>query len=616
LSTIRKRLRRNQLAAVLRQRFARLDREALEFIESLGRWRRIGRGQVLFDQDEPAEGFFLLVTGRLEALVREDGGERVAGEVVQGESVGEMGVLTHHPRSAKVRALRDSELVEFSREAFERMVRRYPEIVRIMAEVLTGRLARSNVSRVAGASLVNVAVVPAGGDDERAFAAADRLARELADSLDRLGPTLLLDSRRVEELLGADVAQTPDDSPYDIRLSAWLHEQARRWRFVILRADPSDTPWTRRCVLSADRVLLAGAAGSDPGLSRIERRLDREWRDAPARSRMLVLSHDEPGPFPENTRAWLAPREGVRHVHVRTGRPEDVDRLARLLAGKAVGLVLSGGGARALAHVGVIRALEEAGVPIDAVGGTSMGGILAAEYALGWPAQAMLRRTTAFLDKLRSPANLSFGLSSVLSGRRLESIYAATCGDRRIEDLWLPFFCTSANLYTAELIVHDRGLLRDALYATGALPGVFPPHMEAGEVLVDGALLNGLPCDLMKELTGGIVAAADIAGFPGGPPRRSAGSRGNAQEAGRRPRPPRMFDVLQHTTMLGSRGRLERLRRDADVYIPCEAGPDHGLLQSRNAERLEAIGFAAGRAAAAQILELLHGPPAAGAAGR
>ncbi|MFW5837561.1 MAG: cyclic nucleotide-binding domain-containing protein, partial [Desulfovibrionaceae bacterium] len=317
LDTIRRRLRRNQLAAVLRRRFGRLDRESLDFIESLGRWRRLRGGEVLFEQGEAARSFFLLVAGRLEAVIHGFGGDHVAGEVVQGESVGEMGVLTSHPRSAMVRALRDSELVEFSREAFERMVCRHPEIVRVMAEVLTDRLARSNVSRTAGARVVNVALVPAGAQQAQANAAVDRLAPMLAEALSRHGAVLLLTSDRVEQLLGMAVAQTTHDSPFDIRLSAWLHEMGRQHRFVILQADPGHTPWTRRCVMFADRVLLAGAAGSDPGLSAEERDLGDAWRRSPAPSRMLVLLHDRPGEFAERTRDWLAPRDDVRHAHLR-----------------------------------------------------------------------------------------------------------------------------------------------------------------------------------------------------------------------------------------------------------------------------------------------------------
>ncbi|MFW5838008.1 MAG: patatin-like phospholipase family protein, partial [Desulfovibrionaceae bacterium] len=300
---------------------------------------------------------------------------------------------------------------------------------------------------------------------------------------------------------------------------------------------------------------------------------------------------------------WLAPRDDVRHAHLRLDVPGDAERLARLLAGKAVGLVLSGGGARAMAHAGVIRALVEAGVPIDAVGGASMGGVLAAQYAMGRSPQEMEQDTREQLDRLRSPANLSFKLSSVLSSRRLDSMLQAACQNLRIEDLWIPFFCTSCNLYTAQLVVHERGLLRRALYATIALPGVFPPQLESGDVLVDGAIINALPCDVMKQCTGGVVVASDITGAVR--EGEAAGSGAGAPAWGGRRELPNMFDVLQHSTMLGSRHHLERLKRDADVYIPCQVGADHGLFQTTGVERLVDIGYKAGRAAVPRILEQL-----------
>ena len=143
------------------------------------------------------------------------------------------------------------------------------------------------------------------------------------------------------------------------------------------------------------------------------------------------------------------------------------------------------------------------------IGGTSMGALIAAESALGWDAATMARQNQAIFGGWRS--DLTFPLLSILGGRRSGARLHASIGDVQIEDLWLPYFCVSSNLSRAEMMVHRTGSLWRSLRASASLPGMFPPVVFDGDLLVDGGLLRNLPADVVRDLTGGgTTIAVDV----------------------------------------------------------------------------------------------------------
>ena len=197
-----------------------------------------------------------------------------------------------------------------------------------------------------------------------------------------------------------------------------------------------------------------------------------------------------------------------RHYHVRVDSAADYRRAARLLAKRAIGLVLGGGGARGFAHVGVVRALRELGVPVDVVGGTSAGALFAAFVALGLDTDAMLASGLNVASSLLDP---TVPLVSLASGSAFARSLRESLGDKLIEDLWIPFHCVSTNMTRAEIKVHDRGSLFLAVLASNTAPGIYPPLPIDGELHVDGGILNNVPADVMGECVGdGQVIAVDV----------------------------------------------------------------------------------------------------------
>ena len=288
------------------------------------------------------------------------------------------------------------------------------------------------------------------------------------------------------------IAQTADGDAAHPRLVQLLSEQEIAYRYVVYEADSTPSTWTQRCIRQADHVLLVGAAGpAEPGV--IERDLLQRHEIVRA-SKSLVLLHEASTRQPGGTRLWLDKRDVGMHYHVRWGNRADFARLARLVTGHGVGVVLGGGGARAMAHVGVMRALIEQGCAVDMLSGVSAGAGIAALFAFGFDHATVL-------EKCRKAANrvdYTIPFYALTSGRNWTKTLTTLFGDRQIEDLWLNYHCISVNLTRAELVVHDSGSLLHATRASSSIPGVLPPVFDGGELLVDGGLLNNLPVDVMR----------------------------------------------------------------------------------------------------------------------
>jgi predicted acylesterase/phospholipase RssA/CRP-like cAMP-binding protein len=459
----------------------------------------VAAGDVVFRQGEAGDGLFLVTSGRLRVTVATEGTERVLHDLGRGSVVGEIALLTDRPRTATVHAVRDSELQLLRAPVFLDLAERSPALMSGMLRLLTDRLlTRDRLLTDRALPPIRAIAVAAAGQDPGPAAAVGRL---LADQLARSGRVRRLDAEEADRDLGRGAAQRKPGDPGRGELTGWLHDVERDHEWVIYQAEAEDTAWSRLCLSQADVVLLAARADGDAAASPVEARA----LAAPSLRCELALLH--PGQ-PSGTARWLAGRRVADHHHLRDGRPADIARLARMITGTGCGLVLGGGGPRGFAHLGVIRALEEAGVPVDVVGGTSIGAIVGALCALDLDDTARVRALTHQIGRL---VTLTLPLVAVSSGRRVDRLLADRLGTVPIEDLPRRFFCISASLTRAEEVVHDRGPLWPAVRASASLPGIFPPVYADGDLLVDGATLNNVPADVMRGLVGtGTVVAVDL----------------------------------------------------------------------------------------------------------
>lgn len=502
-----RRMHARQLLCRLAPVLGALDARLLDEVEKAADWIYLDRGDVLFEQGDPADGLYFVVSGRLVVEhVDEDGVARPIGEAGRGQSMGEMAFFTGAPRTARASAIRDTVLVQFTNAEFDALVSARPQLMRSVAAGLVERLNQAN-SSASPARVTNLAVIPASpGAPVAAF------CERLAAALSTFGPVLRLSSATVNQMVGdPGIAEAPEESPESARLLAWIEAREGAHRFVLFEADPHPCAWTRRCLHQADRVLLLARADEDAAPGELERALLNHPRRVTDAKQWLVLVHPEGTQhLPRRTSAWLAPRSIQAHHHLRWGNAGDLGRLARHVAGRAVALVLGGGGARGFAHIGMVRALREAGVPIDMVGGTSMGASIAAQVAMGWSPERLASTNRRVWVKIRPHKAYTIPLISIISTRKSDRVGKMLYGDTEIEDLWTPFFCVSSNLSTAELMVHRRGSLLWAATASASLPGAAQPVLHERHLLCDGALLNNLPTDVARRLGAGVVIAAEV----------------------------------------------------------------------------------------------------------
>lgn len=385
---------------------------------------------------------------------------------------------------------------------------------------------------------------------------------------------------------------------------------------IFLIGEPNPSGWSRACIAHADEVLLLADPDEAPSRTALEEALLRPGRDADGHQHLpmqtLLLLHRAGTRSPTDTASWLNPRSVKRHIHVQPSDERHMRRLARMLTGRSVGLVLSGGGARGLAHIGVIEALEQVGIEIDMVGGTSIGAVIGGLHAVGVHGPALRAAAhRAFIASGNPIGDFhALPLLSLARGARArkvtrEGILSATGTMIGVEDTWKTLFCLSTNFSAAREAPLTRGVLDAAVLASFAIPGVMPPVVIDGHLHIDGGCMNNLPVDVMRRLGAGRIIAVDVTshvvrtydadGVPGPWTMLLNRLRG-----GKRPGMPGLMHMILQAPIIQSVSRQAVQHAGADLTIkPAVRGV--GLQGWKRMDRAISAGFDA-------TLEVLRGP--------
>ncbi|XP_037047391.1 neuropathy target esterase sws isoform X4 [Bradysia coprophila] len=459
-------------------------------------WIFLESGRAVYRQDEIGDSTYIVLSGRLRSVVTQANGKKeIVGEYGKGDMVGIVEMITETSRTTTALAVRDSELAKLPEGLFNAIKIKYPVVVTKLIRLLSHRiLAAGSMPSKPGATPLEanpvthkystVALVPVSED-----VPLTAFTYELYHSLCAVGPSLRLTSDVVRKSLGVSILE-PN---YEYRLTSWLAQQEDRNIITLYQCDYNLSAWTQRCMRQADVIIIVGLGDRAPTVGKFEKEIDKM---AMRTQKELVLLHRESANKPPvNTLQWLNLRPWVtNHHHIQCAKRmftrksqyrindlyskvlmsepnmhSDFSRLARWLTGNSVGLVLGGGGARGAAHVGMLKAIQEAGIPIDMVGGVSIGAFMGALWCVDRNIATVTQKAREWSKKMtqwhRQILDLTYPITSMFSGRGFNETIRDTFGDIYIEDLWTPYFTLTTDITASTCRVHTNA---DVMYNLGA----------------------------------------------------------------------------------------------------------------------------------------------------
>jgi NTE family protein len=455
---------------------ADIDDEQLDQLASTVDRQHITANQWLFHLGDPSDAIYVIDSGRF-AAVGADG--EVFREMASGDSIGELGLIAGAARSAGVRALRDGVVWRIAAETFTEVLAAAPQLQSAMLRVMARMLRESRSVNVSQSPRV-VGIVSAGA----------ALAAPIVDAI----ATRLRSHGRVAVVspLAETTAGVADHAELVEAFSEILDRAERSNHWVLVVADRSSGDlWRRYVVAQSDRLVVLVDQSRPPEA------LDRPETLGPVH--LITMTEADP--------SWWDVLEPVSHH-----RDDDdgIAALARRIAGRSLGLVLAGGGARGLAHFGVYEELTQAGVVIDRFGGTSAGAIAAAAFAMGMGAEQATEAARNSIGKVSPLGDYTLPAIALTRGGRIDRIVREIFGDALIEHLPRGFFSVSTDMITGDQIIHRRGSLSLAVRASISIPGLLPPVQDDDRLLIDGGLLNNLPADVMCADRDGEVICVDL----------------------------------------------------------------------------------------------------------
>ena len=595
VSIASRRLREGQLALHLVRLYKGFDAASIKEFKNAVTWISLTAGETLFRRGELADAAYLVVSGRLR-VIPENGAREypIYNDVAPGEIVGDLPMILEETHSATMTAVRETEIARIPKSAFDDWIERRPRMMYKLVQAAFRRNHRLGATDEKSLKLRrSVAIVSL--DEQLDLAPiVGSINTKIAD----FGSTIILSSATVDELLHVPgISQSVSGSPANTRLLQWIDEIENSHCYVLYLADCSQCEWGHRVLRQADHVVFVAKASEDSRLREIELNHRRLFDNDPLRSSLLLL-HEPNAVRPVNTALWLKNRSAGAVYHLRRENDEDLSRLVRIIAGRAVSLVLGGGGARGFAHLGVLRAMEELGIPVDMIGGTSVGAPIAMAPAQDMNADQTQECAAQAFDSLK---DYTLPVVSVLAGRHITRNIESYANPWDIEDLWLPYFCVTTNITQARSIVHRRGSLARAVRASVSIPGVLPPVAIKGDLHVDGGILNNLPIDVMRKLNPtGTIIAVDVLP-PKGPRAKSEYPLGlsGLKVMGSRLLPwlkpirvPSLGSTILASMTIGSAGSLKRMIDDklADIYLSINV-KGVSMLNFKDVERIAEIGY-------------------------
>jgi NTE family protein len=526
-------------------------------------WITLTGGTRLFSAGDDSDHLYLLQSGRLGVFRHDDDhqGLHLIGVIKPGEPAGEMSLIAGTPHTSTLIALRDCELMVLPKEAFFKAIEAAPDVLLSLSRQMIHRARSGNAREGRRHNTPNVFAFFALNDYPT-----KPLAEAVASQIRALGYSVVVIDKTQHGATSETFAEAEADHDYVL----FVAEKAEsHWRLLSAR-QVDHSFWIADARLHSAREhndfqdTLSSALNLEEHGSLDPLGLQR------APDLILIQSQDNLGKkIIRHTQAWLETVKPSRWFHIADNNLVDVQRLARIITGQSIGIVFSGGGARAFSHIGAVQALREAHIPMDFVCGSSMGAIVGACVASEWD-EAMIdeKIRAAFVES--SPLDdITFPFLALTGGKKVDERLAKYFGEVLIEDLPLPFFCLSANLTSGTIKPHRSGRLSRALRASISLPGVMPPVIEDGQVLVDGAVMRSFPAQMMRNTHMGTVIGVDVTRAKGIDPKSIELPKSMPQwfiKGDWRKGPP-IVSILMRSATITTAADLEQSRLATDLLI-------------------------------------------------
>lgn len=638
-------------------------------------WVQVNSGQVIYQQKDESDAIYIVLNGRLRAIQEgDDGNMKVIGEYGQGDSVGELEVLTESHRPGTLHAIRDTELAKFPKTLFNSLAQEHPGITIKVSKIIASRMraliegpmaeptheSKMSVQRHKVTSTHNlrtVAIVPC-----TAGVPVVEFGNRLQTALQQIGCINGVTSLNQASILN-HLGRHAFSKMGKLKLAQYLADLEEKYGLVLYIADTSvKSPWTQTCISQADCVYIVGLSDGSPNIGEYERFLLTTKTTA---RKELVILHSERFVPPGLTRQWLRNRPwingGHHHVqmsyratvepaHPRTRKfgnvikqrvqilqaeiqkytsrrvrqtplysaetpfKGDFHRLARRLCGRSVGLVLGGGGARGIAHVGIIRALEEAGLPIDIIGGTSIGAFIGALYAWDADVVPMYGRAKKFSGRMgsiwRFALDVTYPSASYTTGHEFNRGIFKTFGDSQIEDFWLEFYCNTTNISKSRSEIHTSGYVWRYVRASMSLAGLLPPMCDEGNMLLDGGYVDNLTVSHMKSLGAEVIFAVDVGALDDDTPQNYGDSLSGFWASINRwnpfsshPNPPTLSEIQARLAYVSSNDNLERAKTTPGCRYMRPPIEEYGTLDFGKFDEIYQVGYQFGKKYLAELRE-------------
>lgn len=542
---------------ILLRLFGNLEEDLINQILENGKSLELDTGTFLFHQGDKDNSLYIVISGRFRALAQQgDGSLHALGDIGEGEPIGEFALFMAEPRSASVVAIRKSIVLELKESQYLDIVSKHPEFSSKLTRFVVNRLRRNSLQQHLETSPKNIAVINLQSNND---------ISEYTEAV-----------KKEFESLDVSIQILDHDSHSNLETQTMYDTLEEHKGLNFLVCSDADLNWSKQCIIYADLVVLATDFYGESEIQEIEKHLELYAHNILNKKIYLLLLHPENAKFPANTRRWFENRKIDLHIHYRKNHDRDIRRFARILANKAIGLVLGGGGAKGFAHLGVIKAMGEQGVDIDFLGGTSAGALygLTAGYCDFDPKKIDFYSRDSANSKLTTN-DFTFPIISFMSGKKMSNYLKKMMGETHLEDFWVGSYCVSTNYSNATSRVHDRGLAWKQIEASIAIPGIYPPVVIDHQLHVDGGVVDNLPIETMYNYPVSHIIAISLTELKSRPvdfeETPSSGKILWDKITGKKTyRLPNITSILVNSLTLNSRQKQEMSKSGVAIYLEME----------------------------------------------